>query len=87
MRENVGNTERLFRIGIGASLAAVGLSRVKNGGLGPALLFASGALVLESGLTRVCPVNALLGIDSREDQPAGIPFTGRDALESTASRA
>jgi len=71
MQENVGNTDRLLRIGIGASLATFGLLRLKSGRLGPALLFASGALLLESAITRVCPVNALLGIDTRKPRALG----------------
>jgi hypothetical protein len=66
MRENVGNADRLLRVGIGASLATIGLLRLRNGRLGPALLLASGALLLESAITRVCPVNSLLGIDTRK---------------------
>jgi len=65
MQENVGNTDRLLRIGIGASLAMAGLLRLRRGRLGPTLLFASGALLLESAITRVCPINSLLGIDAR----------------------
>lgn len=65
MQENVGNTDRLLRIGIGASLATAGLLQLRRGRLGPALLFASGALLLESAITRVCPINSLLGIDTR----------------------
>ena len=66
MQENVGNTDRLLRIGIGASLATVGILRLRSGRLGPALLLASGALLLESAITRVCPINALLRIDTRK---------------------
>lgn len=66
MQENVGNADRLLRIGIGVSLISVALTRLKRGRLGPALLFASGALLLESAITRVCPVNSLLGIDTRK---------------------
>lgn len=66
MQENVGNRDRLLRIGIGASLVAMGLLRLRSGRLGPSLLFASGALLLESAITRVCPINSLLGIDTRE---------------------
>ncbi|HYQ02615.1 MAG TPA: DUF2892 domain-containing protein [Polyangiaceae bacterium] len=65
MQENVGHTDRLLRIGIGASLATMGLLRLRSGRLGPALIFASGALLLESAITRVCPVKSLLGIDTR----------------------
>lgn len=71
MQENVGNTDRLLRIGIGASLATVGLLRLKSGRIGPALFLASGVLLLESAITRVCPVNSLLGIDTRKVRALG----------------
>lgn len=71
MQENVGDTDRLLRIGIGASLATLGVLRLRSGRLGPALLFASGALLLESAITRVCPLNSLLGIDTRKVRAFG----------------
>jgi len=82
MQENVGNADRLWRIGIGASLATVGLMRLRSGRLGPALLFASGALLLESAITRVCPVNSLLGIDTRR-----IPMFGEGASTGSSAEA
>lgn len=71
MQENVGNADRLLRMGIGASLVTAGLLRLQKGRLGPALLFASGALILESAITRVCPINSLLGIDTRKVRAFG----------------
>ena len=84
MQENVGNTDRLLRIGIGASLATVGLLRLSSGRLGPALLLASGALLLESAITRVCPVNSLLGIDTRAlgEGSAATSATSTDARDA-----
>jgi hypothetical protein len=79
MQENVGNTDRLLRIGIGASLATVGILRIRSGRLGPALLLASGALLLESAITRVCPINGLLGIDTRK-----APAFGKRSLASSS---
>lgn len=35
------------------------------GRLGPAALLALGALLVESAITRVCPLNHLLGLDTR----------------------
>ena len=69
MRENVGRTDRLIRVVVGSALAFGGLRGLGAQTLGPAALLAAGALVLESALTRVCPVNHLLGIDTRRDEP------------------
>lgn len=84
MQENVGNADRLWRIGIGASLATVGLLRLRSGRLGPALLFASGALLLESAITRVCPINSLLGIDTRRFRALGEYSTARHSADTDA---
>jgi len=84
MQENVGNTDRLLRIGIGASLATIGLLRLKSGHVGPALFLAAGALLLESAITRVCPVNSLLGLDTRA---LGEGSTGTPALSDAPPQA
>ncbi|HYP74341.1 MAG TPA: DUF2892 domain-containing protein [Polyangiaceae bacterium] len=68
MQENVGDRDRVLRFGVGGALLIAGLLGLRRGRLGPALLFASGAMVLESAVTRVCPVNSLLGVDTRADQ-------------------
>jgi hypothetical protein len=67
MQENVGNRDRLLRFAVGGSLLLAGLSGLRRGRWVPALLLTSGTAVLESAITRVCPVNALLGIDTREE--------------------
>lgn len=65
MQENVGTVDRWIRVGVGTGLVAAGLGAGRGRPLGPVALVALGALVLESALTRVCPVNALLGVNTR----------------------
>lgn len=68
MQENVGNTDRTIRSIVGPALiglgyTALGGNKGRPGGLATMLL---GTLIIESAITRVCPANALLGIDTRE---------------------
>jgi hypothetical protein len=65
MRENVGRVDRIARTVIGPSLIALGYARLRSGHLTGILGIVAGALVLESAITRVCPLNALLGLDTR----------------------
>jgi hypothetical protein len=67
MKENVGGADQLLRTLVGPALIAAGLTRLgATGGrtLGLAALV-GGALILESAITRTCPLNALLGLDTR----------------------
>jgi hypothetical protein len=66
MHQNVGRTDRLVRIGLGSVLTLAGLRSLRRGRarVAPAALIGSGALLLETAVTRVCPLNALLGIDT-----------------------
>jgi hypothetical protein len=66
MQENVGNIDRWVRVAAGGALI-LGAARALGirGAVAPALLFASGAVLLETALTRVCALNALLGVDTR----------------------
>jgi hypothetical protein len=67
MQENVGTTDRLLRSFAGPALLAYGIARlggIRREPYGIAALV-GGALILESAITRVCPLNALLGIDTR----------------------
>jgi hypothetical protein len=69
MKENVGRTDRIMRLALGPAMIALGYAglggdRGRPAGLATML---GGALVLESGVTRVCPLNAVLGIDTRSD--------------------
>lgn len=70
MKENVGTVDRMLRTVVGSGLVAVGYTRWGgNRGRGPGLVaMIGGALLLESAVTRVCPINALLGIDTRDER-------------------
>lgn len=63
MKPNVGPRERYVRIGIGilSAIAAITVARSKQTS---ALLGAIAASGIETGLSRYCPVNTLLGIDN-----------------------
>jgi hypothetical protein len=68
MKENVGRADRAMRLVLGPALAGAGLGLLGAGrgnAAGVAALVA-GVLVLESGITRTCPLNQLAGIDTRE---------------------
>jgi hypothetical protein len=67
MKENVGTADRTLRSLVGPALLVLGYSRLggrhgRTAGLGAMI---AGALVIESAVTRVCPLNAMLGIDTR----------------------
>ena len=68
MKENVGKTDRLIRsiagpALIGAGYLALGGDKGKIEGLTAIMV---GTLLTESAITKVCPVNYLLGIDTRK---------------------
>ena len=67
MRENVGSIDRAVRFVAGPSLMALALTRWGALAGKPSGLFMLvwGALATESAITKVCPINHLLGIDSR----------------------
>jgi len=66
MRENVGGADRVARFVIGPVLMGIGLVQLgsRRGRALAALALVAGAAVLESGITRVCPVSRLLGLDT-----------------------
>ncbi|WP_437682065.1 YgaP family membrane protein [Sorangium sp. So ce131] len=68
MQENVGTLDRTARLVAGPLL--MGLGATALGGLrgrpGGLAALVAGALIVESAITRVCPVNRLLGVDTRE---------------------
>jgi Protein of unknown function (DUF2892) len=65
MRENVGRIDRMVRSVLGSSLFILGLyERRERPGLGIASAVA-GAFLLESAITRVCPLNAAFRFDTR----------------------
>jgi|SRR4051812_4807725 uncharacterized membrane protein len=65
MLENVGKTDRWLRAAVGSSLVLAGLGGARRGGLASALALGAGVMLLETAITRVCPVNHWLGIDTR----------------------
>jgi hypothetical protein len=77
MQENVGGGDRWTRVVIGSGLASAGLYFIGKRPLAPALLLSGAALVLESAWTRVCPVNTLLGVDTRSQREIEITESRR----------
>ncbi len=67
MKENVGPEDRLLRSLAGPALLAAGytwLGGQEGRSVGLAAMI-GGTLVIESAITKVCPLNAVLGIDTR----------------------
>lgn len=84
MRENVGKLDRATRSVVGPSLILAGVS-VLGGARGRPLGLLSmiaGATILESAITRVCPLNAALKVDTRSPQQK--LQDSEDTIESTA---
>jgi uncharacterized membrane protein len=67
MKENVGDTDRAIRALVGPALVAAGVTRLggRLGRTGGMAAVVGGALILESAITRVCPLNAAMGVDTR----------------------
>lgn len=78
MQENVGTIDRWVRVAVGGTLVTAGLYGLARRNVLPAALLTTGALVLESALTRVCPVNAWLGVDTRRLDAAAEPELGEE---------
>jgi hypothetical protein len=91
MQENIGDIERWLRVAAGGALIFGGARALSARGaaLAPALMLASGALVLETALTRVCPLNALLGVDTRKSRstPEQLSEAGGTSGDSMMERA
>lgn len=68
MKENVGKKDRLIRSVAGPVLMGLGyLALGGDKGKGPGLAaMGIGLLISESALTKVCPMNAFLGLDTRK---------------------
>ncbi len=66
MRENVGGMDRTMRLAVGPGLLALGYTALggSRGRLPGLLAMIAGALVTETGITRVCPVNEAIGLDT-----------------------
>lgn len=71
MKENVGKKDRIMRSLVGPVLMVVGYTTLKGckGKTSGLATMIFGALVIESAITRVCPLNAAFGIDTREKNP------------------
>ena len=67
MRENVGRADQTLRSFVGPFLLYAGydLLNGKRGTIGGIAAMVFGALITESAITKTCPLNALLGIDTR----------------------
>jgi uncharacterized membrane protein len=67
MKENVGSTDRALRSIAGPALVLAGITRLGalQGRVTGLIALLAGALVIDSAITRVCPVNSVLGIDTR----------------------
>jgi uncharacterized membrane protein len=68
MKENVGHADRMMRLVLGPALMGIGVGMMGRGGLTGVVTLVAGVLVLESGITRTCPLNHLAGIDTREPE-------------------
>lgn len=82
MKENVGDTDQVLRLLLGPALMLYGLRRRQR--MSGVLSLIAGTLTLESGITRVCPLNAALGIDTRRQpridrMPAAPPAAAEPA--------
>lgn len=86
MRENVGRKDRVIRSVLGPGMVAVGYSRLggKEGRPLGLLMMMAGVSVSESAITRVCPLSALFGIDSRS--PAEVARDRRSRAVDSSSR-
>ncbi len=68
MKENVGKKDRIIRSVIGPALVTIGYkglggNRGKITGLAAIVI---GTAITQSSVTKVCPLNAFFGIDTRE---------------------
>lgn len=66
MQENVGGADRALRLVAGPALIGLGYTLLegRNGSTAGLLTMVAGVLTLESAITRVCPVNQLVGLDT-----------------------
>lgn len=66
MRENVGGADRVARAIVGPGLILLGLTELDalEGDLLGILAIVAGAIITETAITRVCPLNELAGIDT-----------------------
>lgn len=69
MKENVGRVDQIGRFLAGPALMALGYGKFggSEGDIGGLAAMISGALVVESAITRTCPINGLIGLDTRSE--------------------
>ena len=69
MKENVGTADRICRFVSGPALMALGYNRWggRDGEMRGLAAIVGGVLLVESAITRVCPISAAVGIDSRSE--------------------
>lgn len=67
MKENVGRIDRIARAIVAPGLVALGYTRLRGcrGNLPGIAVMMAGAMLFETAITRVCPLNALFGVDTR----------------------
>jgi hypothetical protein len=70
MKENVGRIDQLGRLILGPALAVAGYTTLGGscGRVRGLAALVAGALILESAVTRVCPLNGLLRLDTRSSR-------------------
>ena len=70
MKENVGKIDRIARSIIGPALLVVGYKKLggDRGELVGLAAMIAGTTLVESAITRVCPLNTLFGIDTRRKE-------------------
>lgn len=75
MHENVGDRDRMLRSIAGPAMMGLGLTVLgaRQGRPLGLLATVAGALIVESAITRVCPLNAAIGIDTREHDGRALP--------------
>ena len=66
VKENVGRADQAVRSILGPALIALGATRWggRRGRVAGLAAMIAGALVTETAVTRTCPLNALLGVDT-----------------------
>jgi uncharacterized membrane protein len=68
VKENVGRLDQIVRGVVGAGAVALALSQLRKHPILGALGIVAGAMVTETAVTRVCPLNTALGLDTRSTQ-------------------
>jgi hypothetical protein len=87
MRENVGGADRRVRMVVGPALVLAGYTwfggrRGRAAGIATMIV---GALLTETVLTKTCPLNAMVGIDTAHQPPPSLRVNGPERGELLAS--